>query len=500
MNSELGPVVLDPRDRHLIQELCFRLTGSRPDTEARLEACYVNLLRRMRASGAKNLRAYLHAARDRAEEFAELLSALTIHTTSWFRERPHFERLLEQAKAHIEKQRESEEQSPQPFRVLSAACSSGEEVFSIALVLEALRERQPGFDYAIEGWDLDPVSIGRAERAIYEQSVLEQIPSEFRRHLRLGQPGSEAEGLFTLSPNIRARCQFAVRSIDQALPLERSFQLIFCRNVLIYFRAEQVERIVRSLLQLLRPEGRLFLGHSEGIEAAKFGLRNTGNTVYARESGPSKSRASEPKMELRYPELILIGASTGGTEALLRLLRDMPDTCPPVLVVQHIARSFAKSFAERLTAAAGLRLGQPLAGSELKPGHLYMAWDEYHIGLRPRGEHWQLQTSLSPPLHSMRPAVDFLFESAAQQPRAAQMMGILLTGMGKDGARGLLQLKHAGAMTFTQDEASSVVYGMPGEASALGASAFSGSPEQIRQLMNQALRLPRPLRSQSRSA
>lgn len=627
---------MEPRDRNLIEELCFKLTGSRPDSTARLETCFVNLLRRMRVHGCDDLRDYLSLARDSEAEFAELLSALTIHTTSWFREAPHFDRLRDLARQHADAVRD--QPSKPLFRVLSAACSSGEEVYTMALVLESVRDLFPHFDYAIEGWDIDPVSVEKGRNAVYDKVAIEQIPKEFRRHLRLGS--GHTGNLFTLSKNIRQRCQFQKQSLDSAAPYnDRRFSIIFCRNVLIYFKADQVEKIIHNLLRLLLQKGTLFLGHSEGIEAAKFNVKSLGNAAYVldkaeetRKSGPGaiQQKASPDvgkrilviddspiaKMALRRAlenkgcevqfvntineasqllrkerfdqavidlalsskdhnrwveeqrrkggiasvvvmgsssgaeaqaalvalehgaqefidkrqilgtpdvvavqliallgkaqtpasravakteamgrlilkpvKLILVGASTGGTEALLRLLKDMPKPCPPVLVVQHIATSFAKSFAERLAQASGLQLGQPMAGSEIRSETIYMAWDDYHIGLKMRGGILQLETSVAPPQHSVRPAVDYLFQSALHLKDLDQTIAVILTGMGKDGARGLLQLKNAGAMTLTQDEASSVVYGMPGEAMALGASSFSGTPEQIRMQMNQALAL-----------
>ncbi len=497
MLSELKIEPLNPRDRSLIEEICFQLTGSRPDTLARLETCYVNLLRRMRLCGTENLREYLRFAQDSDAEFSELLSALTIHTTSWFREKPHFDKLLERAKLHIESYKQAP--SPPPLRILSAACSSGEEVYTMALVLEPLREVFPKFDYFIEGWDIDPVSVKKAARAIYEVAALDQIPQEHHRFVRKGE--ARAEGFFTLAPSIRQRCSFSVQSLDHSFSskLDNHFQAIFCRNVLIYFKGIQVERIIRSLLRVLDEQGALFLGHSESIVAADFGLKSLGNAVYSLDSSTQKrsgevnereratAREITSRLELKPPKLILVGASTGGTEALLRLLKDMPRPCPPVVVVQHIATSFAKSFAERLSKASGLELGTPRSGIEVKADHLYMAWDDYHIGLKRSGGVLQVETNLGPQQHSVRPAVDFLFESSAILSNAEHIIAVLLTGMGKDGALGLLRLRKAGAMTFTQDEASSIVYGMPGEAVALGASSFSGSPEQIRRYINKAL-------------
>jgi len=167
------------------------------------------------------------------------------------------------------------------------------------------------------------------------------------------------------------------------------------------------------------------------------------------------------------PTLLLIGASTGGPSALVQVLRALPADFPaPVLVVLHLAPAFARSFGEWLGGQIGRRAAYATQGEPLKGlgGQVRLAPAEQHLVVRGG----RLHLTSDPERHSCRPSVDVLFESVARE-RAPETVACLLTGMGRDGALGLLQLRTAGAVTIGQDEATSVVYGMPREAALLGA-------------------------------
>jgi two-component system chemotaxis response regulator CheB len=166
--------------------------------------------------------------------------------------------------------------------------------------------------------------------------------------------------------------------------------------------------------------------------------------------------------------ILVIGASTGGTEAIRFLLEKFPADCPPTLVVQHMPESFTASFARRLDGVCKARVCEALSGERIEPGIVYIAPGHSHLLIRRVGNVLQTELSDTPPVNRHRPSVDVLFDSAAQT-LGKQAVGVLLTGMGKDGAQGLLRLRQAGARTFAQDEASCVVYGMPREAVLLGA-------------------------------
>lgn len=167
--------------------------------------------------------------------------------------------------------------------------------------------------------------------------------------------------------------------------------------------------------------------------------------------------------------IVFVGASTGGTEAIKDVLLGLPATMPPVLIVQHMPEMFTGSFARRLDGLCAMRVKEAAHGERVESGTVYLAPGHSHLSIRRVGAGFQCELAKSEPVNRHRPSVDVLFRSAAEQlGRAA--IGVLLTGMGKDGASGLLQMLKAGAWTLAQDEASCVVFGMPREAVLLGAA------------------------------
>lgn len=166
--------------------------------------------------------------------------------------------------------------------------------------------------------------------------------------------------------------------------------------------------------------------------------------------------------------VIFVGASTGGTEALRDLLLGVPADTPPILIVQHMPAMFTGAFSRRLDAAVAPRVIEARGGEPLEAGTVYVAPGFAHLRVSRAGASWQTALDEGPPVNRHRPSVDVLFDSAVVL--GSQAVGVLLTGMGKDGALGLLRMREAGARTFAQDEASSVVYGMPREAARVGAA------------------------------
>lgn len=170
-----------------------------------------------------------------------------------------------------------------------------------------------------------------------------------------------------------------------------------------------------------------------------------------------------------YRTHVCIGASTGGTEAVKSVLQGFPADMPPVLIVQHMPELFTGTFAKRLDSVCALRVKEAEDGERVQRGTAYVAPGHSHLSLRNRAGQLVCVLERSDPVNRHRPSVDVLFRSAASE-LGARAVGVLLTGMGKDGADGLLQMHRAGAWTIAQDQASCVVYGMPREAVALGAA------------------------------
>jgi two-component system chemotaxis response regulator CheB len=166
-------------------------------------------------------------------------------------------------------------------------------------------------------------------------------------------------------------------------------------------------------------------------------------------------------------KLLIIGASTGGTEAIKSFLLQMPSDCPGILITQHMPAGFTKSFANRLDSLCQISVKEAEGGERILPGHAYIAPGDKHLLLAKSGANYVTQLSDAPPVNRHKPSVDVLFDSAAAFA-GKNVIGVILTGMGRDGAAGMLQMKIAGAYNFAQNEESCVVYGMPKEAVAHG--------------------------------
>ncbi|KKB64188.1 chemotaxis protein [Robbsia andropogonis] len=177
-------------------------------------------------------------------------------------------------------------------------------------------------------------------------------------------------------------------------------------------------------------------------------------------------------------KLIAIGASTGGTEAIKEVLLTLPSDAPAVLITQHMPAGFTKSFAKRLDSLCRISVKEAEHGERLLPGHAYIAPGDFHLSLARSGANYVATLSDAAPVNRHRPSVDVLFNSVAEFA-GKNAIGVLLTGMGKDGAVGMGAMRRAGAYTFAQDEASCVVYGMPREAVLIGAACESVSLQQM---------------------
>ncbi|PHM37499.1 protein-glutamate methylesterase/protein-glutamine glutaminase [Xenorhabdus innexi] len=171
---------------------------------------------------------------------------------------------------------------------------------------------------------------------------------------------------------------------------------------------------------------------------------------------------------LSSEKLIAVGASTGGTEAIKNLLQPLPVTSPALLITQHMPSGFTRSFAERLNKLSQITVKEAEDGERVLPGHAYIAPGDRHMELCRSGANYQIMTSSALPVNRHRPSVDVLFRSVAKYA-GRNAVGVILTGMGSDGAAGLLEMKKAGAYTLAQNEASCVVFGMPRAAIQLGA-------------------------------
>ena len=178
--------------------------------------------------------------------------------------------------------------------------------------------------------------------------------------------------------------------------------------------------------------------------------------------------ANKTAIKKKKIELIAIGSSTGGTEALSHVLPKLQPPLPPVLIVQHIPEGFSKLFADRMNKECVLTVKEAANGDIVKTNSVYIALGGLHMAINKIGDITKINCHMGPKLHGCRPAVDVLFHSIAHHFTDGSAMAVILTGIGHDGARGMQDMKRQGSPTIGQDEATSVVYGMPKAAFELG--------------------------------
>lgn len=606
----------NPHECEIIYARAERITGTSQRGRYRKDVLLNNVDRRMHEIGITSVTEYLSYAESNESEREFLISALTIHTTSWFRELHHYNQLEKLVRDNLR------EFNERPLSIYCGACSTGEEVYSFGLMCELIRKDHPNFDYRLLGHDIDPISIGKAKKAVYSaENALKAIPQKYHEFLLIGS--GKTQGFFTVDKEIRKRCDFGVANLREKQNGVVSFDVIVCRNALIYFEPSVMNTIVSNLLRLLKPGGVFIVGTSDFVEAERHDLRDLGKSIHVvegnnpfegknaqprvliiddsltirnslskllvkegfrpdsvgsaaeaseflkrekvslitldlhmpgmdgqtwlgqqRSSGlttpvviisgadPSEAKAvlnalgsgaqdyfekeslmknpervveglraiaetyhnkrdkkvkgapavvgSQPKLKVKpkRPAAVLIGSSTGGTEALIRFLDRMPSDCPPILIVQHINLSYARPFHERLCRVSGLQLAEATNGAILREGTIYMAHTDNHIEVQEKGDDIRIKTSHMAAINGVRPAVDCLFRSATFL--GSRACAILLTGMGRDGAQGMLELRKKGATTLAQDEESCVVFGMPKAAIQLGAAMVVGNLGELR--------------------
>lgn len=201
---------------------------------------------------------------------------------------------------------------------------------------------------------------------------------------------------------------------------------------------------------------------------AKIVQSNTKNDLYTEKV----SEGYDPN------KIIAIGASTGGTEAISKILKDMPPTIPGIVIVQHIPPVFSRMFAERLNMSTKLRVKEATTGDYIEQGKVLIAPGDKHMRIRKIAGRYKVECFVGDKVNGHCPSVDILFEFVAKEA-GQNAIGVILTGMGYDGAKGLLSMKRRGAQTIGQDENSSIVYGMPKVAYNIGAVSKQLSLDKI---------------------
>ena len=272
-----------------------------------------------------------------------------------------------------------------------------------------------------------------------------------------------------------------VITLDIEMP--RMDGLTFLRKLMRYYPLPVV--IVSSLTQrggklaleaiesgavdvIAKPGSAYTVGDMSGQLADKIRAASVARVTVSKPTQIDECRAiPKTSMTMTTHKVVAIGASTGGTEALKNVLTKLPANSPGVVVVQHMPANFTTAFANRLDSLCQVGVKEAIDGDSVTPGTALIAPGNYHMLLRRSGARYYVEVKDGPMVHHQRPAVDVLFRSTAKYA-GSNAIGVILTGMGSDGAEGMMDMKRAGASTIAQDEKTCVVFGMPKEAIKLG--------------------------------
>ena len=252
------------------------------------------------------------------------------------------------------------------------------------------------------------------------------------------------------------------------LMVHRPMPVIIVSSVTQTGSAASFEALAAGAIDVIaKPGGPYSVG--DIADKLKYRIRalRVGKAVRFDRMRPQTGPLPAPVNLARANGLILMGASTGGTQAIEALLTRLPADTPPILIVQHMPALFTKAFANRLDSVCTMSVVEATDDQPIKRGVAYIAPGDFHLLVGARGVELRTVLQAAPPIHYQRPSVDALFQSAANL-RGVPIVALLLTGMGSDGADGMVTLRQAGAVTIAEAEQSCVVFGMPAEAIARG--------------------------------
>lgn len=313
-------------------------------------------------------------------------------------------------------------------------------------------------------------------------SILKEVINSFPDMEAIGaasNPFQAREMIRTLNPDVLT-LDVEMPEVDEQTFLEK---LMHLRPMPVLMISSLTERGSEAALRALELGAIDFLakpklGISEGMHQYADDLAEKIRTAFLSKARLAQQRPPTSDKGAPLPDLgnritstekvIILGASTGGTEAIKEFLIRLPADAPGILITQHMPESFTKSFAERLDSLCKIRVVEAQGGERVLPGHAFIAPGHSHLLLKRSGANYMTELSQSAPVNHHRPSVEVLFRSAAKHA-GKNVIGIMLTGMGKDGANAMLEMHQAGAYNFAQNEETCVVFGMPREAIAVGA-------------------------------
>ena len=264
--------------KYIEGELGIRMPDSK---KVMIESRLQKRMRHFKLGSFREYVDFVFSPQGKESELINMIDAVTTNKTDFFREADHFDFLIETIVPETERRFGSG--LAKPFSVWSAGCSTGEEPYTIAMVLEEYREKEPRFSYRIFASDLSTQVLAKAQAGVYDAEKAEVVPLSYKKKYMLKGKDPQS-GLVRMKPELRARLSFArINFMDEHYQADDSFDVVFCRNVIIYFERKIQELILGRLCSHVRPGGYLVLGHSETLTGMNVPLRSVAPTIYARQ-------------------------------------------------------------------------------------------------------------------------------------------------------------------------------------------------------------------------
>ena len=401
-----------------------------------------------------------------------MINLITNNKTHFFREPIQLNYISDSLLPELAQRTEKERK----IYIWSTACSTGEEPYTLAILLNEFfgEERE----IRILASDVNTAVLRHAMTGIYAAESLTEISPELKQKYFL--PTATA-GYYQVAPLIRNMVKFRqVNLCNEQYPMIKTrFDLIFFRNVAIYFSEETIQALLLRFYALLKVEGFLTLGIAESLNISAQYYRKRRFNVFE----PSRQATG-----ILHP-LILIGGSTGAVHTVERLIKSLPADTPGVVVAIHMPNEYSNSYAQRLDQLVTMQVKEACSGEKVMQGIVMIAPGDKNITLE-RNQKGENVVKLDSHVRegAFVPSVNRLFHSVSKAA-GVNAIGVQLTGMGTDGAEGLLAMRQQGARTITQDKESSVVFGMPKAAIELNASEVTASIDTIPTKILQAISL-----------
>jgi chemotaxis protein methyltransferase CheR len=432
-----------------LKSIIYKESGIQTLDEQR-EALEYKLASRLEVNKFSSFREYHKFLIRNKSEIQAMINAVTTNETYFFRELRHFKFLKKEILPQVKYEL---------FRCWSAAGSNGAEAYSIAMEIDANLSSYKNFEVVMS--DINDNVLNYAQKGIYPLKFAKKIPKEYLKAYCL-KGKNNFDGSFKISDKIKNKIVF--KHINLMAPINQDlgkFDVIFLRNMIIYFGDKEKKLIVENVIKHLKDGGYLFMGHSESLHRITDKVYQISPSIYKK--GIKQSVASKlpvSSFNKISEKVVAIGSSMGGLSVLEEVLSTLNENIPPILIVQHISRDTLSNSIKKLSKKCKVKLKIAQDGEAIEKSTVYFAPYNKHLSIKKISQ-GMYKTILSDGarVSNHKPSIDILFNSFAKEVKS-HATAFILTGMGNDGVEGMKNLKASGAKTYAQDEESSEVFGM----------------------------------------